>query len=98
MPGRRLNWADLMEQCPFRTLLGDGIPPGATLETMLPFIGCTIGVLGGAPEPLTADVMRDALEVISQGKLVLLVSDRADLRDYAKREIAAMAGPVGGVG
>jgi hypothetical protein len=63
---------------------------------MMRRLGCTIAVLGCEPEPLSQEMLADALAVLEAGQVVLLISDNRELRDFAKREIAAMAGPVGG--
>jgi hypothetical protein len=86
-----------MAACPFQTLIGWNIPPGSSLDDVGDRIGCTVAVVGGThPDPLTADMLEFAVETLLSGRIVLLVSDRADLRDYAKREIIGMASPAWG--
>ena len=87
-PGDTVTLRDAFDACQFRSLLGTG---GDTNE-MMSRLGCAIAVFGGAPEPLASEMMENAVAQIAAGRVVLLLSDRADLRDYAKREILAMAG------
>ena len=89
---RQAAFHDLVDRCPFRTLIGTG----RDLADMMERVGCTIAVLGETPEPMSQRMLADALTVLQAGKVVLLISNDRALRDYAKREIMSMAGPAGG--
>jgi hypothetical protein len=56
-------------------------------------IDSLIAVIGGSPEPISQDAMATVVGILNAGGSVLLVSDRHDLRDYAKRKITAMGMP-----
>jgi hypothetical protein len=87
---------EIMDSCPFSSLIGRDIPPGSTLDSVGHRIGCTVAVMGGQPEPLNAEMIASAVETLLSGRIVMVLSDRADLADYAKREIVNMAGPTWG--
>lgn len=79
-----VGWKKLVAQCPFRTLIG---PPGAPIT-------CSFAALGGEVTPLSARMMSDVLDALRGGGRVLVLSDRADLRDQAKWEILGMLRPM----
>jgi hypothetical protein len=91
--GKRISYAEMLAACPYRTLLGWC---GVDAAEMMERIGGAIAVIGGQPEPLAAAQMATAVEMLQRGRVVLLISDRGDLRDYAKREILAMLEPAAG--
>lgn len=95
----KATFGETLERCPFRTLIGIGSWSGsmdALLANALPKLAYTVAVLGGDPEPINSETMAEIVTSIQAGRCVLLISDRADLRDYAKREILAMALPAEG--
>jgi len=90
---RKMTLRETFKMCPYRTLLGNarGGP-----DAMMARLGCTVAVLDGDPEPMSQRMMRDVLRELAAGRTVLLISNKRELRDFAKREIMAMAGPAGG--
>jgi hypothetical protein len=86
---RDATLGDVVKLCPFRTLLGRGVTANS-IPSM------TVAVLGGDPEPISREWMKEIVATLQDGGTVEILSDRADLRDYAKREIRAMATPPGG--
>lgn len=99
-PQRMPTWAEVLARCPYRTLIGrheDGVA-ATTPSDLLPRLSHTIALLGGDVEPIASATMAEIVTSIRAGGTVLLVADRADIRDYAKREILAMAGQAGGWG
>jgi hypothetical protein len=94
--------AQALKRCPYQTLIGPSgaIPPGMTpqhaMDMLGPKIGAALVVLDGDPEPISVDMKADVLAALVAGQVVLLAAnqrDQRDLRDYAKREILALAGP-----
>jgi hypothetical protein len=74
-----------------------GFPPGAdrdVVDNATPDV--IVGALGFVPEDFS-DTMRAGIVAAQRArKIVRLISNRAELRDYAKREIAlALAHPLG---
>lgn len=89
------NLAETFDRCPFRSIIGIAAPsPNRPLDQLISPLAHAIAVLGGDPEPISSDTMAELVAAIRAGDSVLLMSDRADLRDYAKREILAMVNPV----
>ena len=89
---------EVLARCPYRTVFGPG-GAGVTAENWnmrMPMPTRVLAVLGGTPEPISPRTMREIVQAVRAGQTVMLLADRADLRDYAKREIAAMLGPAGG--
>ena len=80
-----VDWKKLAEECQFRTLIG---PPGAPIT-------CSFAALGEEVTALSVRMMGDVLDAFRAGGRVLVLSDRVDLRDRAKREILAMLQPMG---
>ena len=64
------------------------------LDEAIPQVVHAVAVLGGDPEPIGPETIAELVVAIRAGGSVLLMSDRADLRDYAGREILAVANPV----
>ena len=96
-----LTWKQVAKRCPFRTAFGP--EPGArTPLEMVAAASRTIAILGGEPTPLEPEVARELTEVLAGGGTVLLLADRADLRDAAKAEIVRLCTlarmPAGGRG
>jgi hypothetical protein len=80
--GRPVSLAEHMAVCPYRTLL---MPPGvvATAGTKPDGVAA---VLGFAPADFTAAVRDGIVADLRAGKCMLLVSNDAVLRDFAKAE------------
>jgi len=74
--------------CPWRSILGRG----RNAEEMSRRLGATIVVIDQEREPLSADILADALATLARGETVLLLAGRRADRDYAKQQILAMAG------
>lgn len=89
------TWTEALERCPFRTVIGAGQGHRDVAE-LLPHLAHTIMVLGGDPTPINSATMGNIVAALQSGGTVMIMSDRADLRDYAKREIVAMALPAAG--
>ena len=81
-----VDWKKLVARCPFRTLIG---PVGAPTT-------CSFAALGGEVTPLSPKMMGDVMDALRSGGRVLVLSDRADLRDRAKRETMGMLRPMEG--
>jgi|SRR3954454_20260062 hypothetical protein len=78
--------------CPFRTLLGPlGEVSIDTLKARRP--DAVSAVLGFTPEDLEPTVLDAIVGQLKAKRLVLLVSNQRDLRDYAKREILLAVNP-----
>jgi hypothetical protein len=88
--GRAVPLGTALKLCPYRTLLalpGTPLSP-ATRPT------CVVACLGFVPEDFSDRMRADILRALRQGEIVGLVANRAELRDYAKREIMlALAQP-----
>ncbi len=89
------TWAEAFDRCPFRTIIGV-CPPHRAITDLLPQLSHAIAMLGGDPTPISPAMMAEIVASVQAGGAVLILSDRADLRDYAKREILAMALPAAG--
>jgi hypothetical protein len=83
------TWGEVLERCPFRSLIGIGQPRDA--NGMMERIAHTFAALGGETTPIADDLLDEMATSIRARGVVLLISDRADLRDAAKREILARA-------
>ena len=79
---------EALAACPWRSILGRG----RNAEKMLRRLGATVVVIDREREPLSADVIADALATLARGETVLLIAARRSDRDYAKAQILAMAG------
>ena len=82
------TWGETWERCPFRSFIGLGQHPGDANE-MGDRIGHIFAALGGEPAPIADSLMAEMIDSIRRGRTVLVISNRADLRDQAKREILA---------
>ena len=74
--------------CPWRSLLRRE----RNAEEMMECLGATIAVIDRERSPLSADVLADAVATLAGGQSVLVIAARRSDRDYAKRQILAMAG------
>lgn len=92
--GEPVSLAQAAKVLPFRSLLGNGRADDP--RGMWARIESGIVVLGGDPEPLNEFMIAEVVAVLRRGGVVLLLSDRAECRDFAKREILAMAGAPAG--
>ncbi len=75
---------EALHLCPFRSLIGIG---GGNAEEMESRIAHTFAALGGEPCSIKPDLLDEMTASIRAGGVVLVMSDRADLRDHVKREI-----------
>jgi hypothetical protein len=92
--GEPVSLAQAAQVLPYRSLLGNGSADDP--RDMWARIESAIVVLGADPEPLDEGIINDAVAAIHNGGVVLLMSDHPESRDYAKREILAMAGAPAG--
>ena len=83
------TWGEAWERCPFRSLVGIGNPSDA--NEMAGRIAHMFAALGGETAPIADELLDEMAASIRAGGVVLVVSDRSDLRDAAKREILARA-------
>jgi hypothetical protein len=92
--GERISLGDLLRVCPFQTLLArNDIMATLTPERRPDRV---VAALGFKPEDFSERMRGDVLADLHAGRVVLLVSNRAELRDYAKRELGlAMTTPAG---
>jgi hypothetical protein len=75
---------EVMKLCRYRSLLvrsGISLTPD-TRPT------CVVAALGFVPEDFSDRMRTDILTALHAGEVVMLVANRAELRNYAKREIA----------
>ena len=75
-----------MERCPFRSFVGIGQHPGNSAE-MAERLDHAFAALGGEVTPIAEDLLAEMVDSIRRGRTVLVLSDRADLRDAAKGQI-----------
>ncbi len=90
--GGNVPLADILRLCPYRSLLARLDRPLA--PDVLPTV--IVAALGFVPEDFSDQMRTDIIAAIRQGEIVGLVSNSAELRDYAKREIALAMCPAGG--
>jgi hypothetical protein len=93
--GRTPSLGEVMDLCLFRSLLAYDrqLNPADIAATTT----CAV-VLGFTAEDLTAEMRADILRDLRAGRMVLLLSNKRELRDYAKREIGlALATPANAV-
>ena len=88
------TWGEAWARCPFRSLIGIGHRSDA--NEMAGRLAHTFAAIGGESVPIADDLLDEMAASIRAGGTVLLISDRADLRDAAKREILARAHGVAG--
>lgn len=86
--GTPITLDDALAVCPWRSILGRG----RNAEEMMRRLGATIAVIDQEREPLSADMLADAVATLARGETVLLIAARRADRDYAKQQILAMAG------
>ena len=85
-----------MRLCPFRSFIGIGDTTTANVDEMGTRIAHVFAALGGEPAPIDADLLAELAASVRASRTVLVLSDRADLRDHAKRQILARAHGVAG--
>ena len=85
------------EACPFRSLVS--IVPG-TKEELLSRVGAAFAAMGGQACPIDADHLADLVDTVMCGQTVIVMGNRADLRDAAKSQLMMAVGAtrVGAVG
>ncbi len=83
------TWREAWERCPFKSLVGVGNPRNA--NEMAGRIDHVFAALGGEAAPIADELLNEMAASIRNGGVVLVISDRADLRNEAKREILARA-------
>lgn len=93
--GEPTSLTEVVELCPYQTVFG--LPLGTAPETVNRVVpDVVIAALGFVPEDFSDRMRTDIIAALRAGKVVRLVSNRAELRDYAKREITlAFASPKG---
>lgn len=79
-------WNDVWDRCPYRSLIGPDIGQ-QTVDHLVAAVACTVAVIDGNPEPLSPTMATDLAAIFQGGGTVLLLSNRTDLRDAAKKEI-----------
>ncbi len=85
LPAIPKTWGETLDCCPFRSFVGKGISAGE----MMTRLAHTFAAIGGEPCPIDPALLDEMAASIHAGKTVLVLADRADLRDRAKREILA---------
>ena len=80
------SWGKVWAHCPYRSLIASDTGQRTTAELMAS-LACAVAVLDGDPEPFNAQMASDIAALLVDGGTVLLLSNRADLRDAAKGEI-----------
>jgi len=89
--GQDVPFEEVFAACPYRTLLGAS---GTLHPDARP--SATVAVLGFVPDDFCDQLRADILNDLRAGRVVALISNSSDLRDYAKREIVlAMSEPTG---
>ena len=89
MSGRHasgLTWKQVLKRCQFRTVFGPELGPRTPLA-MVKAASRTLAILGGEPEALNPETALELTGVLLGGGTILVMADRADLRDAAKAEI-----------
>ena len=71
--------------CPYKTLIGD-VGPGNPWDR----VTCVAAAIGGEPEPFGPEIMRDIAKALHAGGVVLVMADRPEAREMAKRQVAAI--------
>jgi hypothetical protein len=87
--------AEILPLCPYQTLLGPlrDIPPDLA-SNIVPDV--VVAVFGFVPEDFSDQMRADIISALRAGEIVRLISNRAELRDYARREIALAFGTPAG--
>ena len=88
------TWAETLKRCPHRTIIAGRVRHG-TVDLLPPPLR-VLAVISGDPTPLNSAMMAEIVASGQAGETVMILSDRADLRDYAKREILALVLPAVG--
>ena len=83
--------------CRFRSLVA--LVPG-TQDELLDRVGAAFAAVGGDIAPIDPDTLSSLVETVRGGQTVIVLGDRADLRDAAKAQLmaavnAAVAGAAG---
>jgi hypothetical protein len=89
MTQETLTWPQMVRRCRYRTLLGPNTGP-ADAVGMVRAATHTLAILGGEAGPIDPDAVRDLVDVLTAGGTIVIMSDRADLRDAAKAEIVSL--------
>jgi hypothetical protein len=84
--------SEVWNLCPFRSLLAAGrVSPDDRPTTF-------VAILGFEAEAFSPRMRADILAELRAGSMVLLISNKPELRDYAKRELTlALATPANAV-
>lgn len=98
---RKMTLWEALKLCPYQTVFGRNVVAGATVretvESVQHRLAVALVILGGdVSDPLDDAMLASMVTAIAADGVVLLASDRADLRDHAKRRIEAVTGPVAG--
>lgn len=81
-----MSWRSVWQQCPYRSLIGSDMGQ-RSIQEMMATVRATVAVIDGDPEPFNETMASDIAALLVDGGTVLLLSNRADLRDAAKGEI-----------
>jgi hypothetical protein len=88
------SMAEVMAVCPYRSILAQATTEaerdGGYVALGPP--SCVVTVLGFTPEDFSPAMRADIEAALEQGDTVLLTANRAELRDYAKRELGVGPG------
>lgn len=84
--GETVVWGELLDLCPYQTVFGVEGMTSEIANTVRP--DAIIGVFGSTPDDFSTKMREEIVATIRAGKVVRLISNKAELRDYAKREIS----------
>ncbi|MGH7119106.1 MAG: hypothetical protein ACREFP_09000 [Acetobacteraceae bacterium] len=87
-----MTWPEVWARCPYRAWLALGALDDADRR-----YGGHVVLRCARYESIEPDVLAEAVAVLDRGQTVLLLADRQDMFDRARREILAMAAATAGV-
>ena len=78
--------SDAYNACPFRTLVS--LVPGTRTE-LLDRVGAAFAAVDGDICPIEPDRLAELIDTLLAGRTVIVMGNRADLRDAAKAQLMA---------
>lgn len=78
--------SEAWDRCPFRSLVA--LVPG-TRDELLDRMGAAFAAVGGEVVPIEPETLASLVETLRRGRTVVVLDDRADLRDAAKTQLMA---------
>jgi hypothetical protein len=89
LAGQQVTLGEALGACPYRTVVGaiERNAWGFRAQELVDRCESVIAILGPEPEPISDEMISDALAVLMRGGSVLIMAARWADRDFANREL-----------